>query len=1803
MKHLLKFCLIAIASIAIAGCNGNKITVTSFSPQGEINTLQTFTIRFSEDIVNQDMVDEWVDGEFISFSPEIEGKYKWVGTSTLLFSPDKALMPATAYTAKLDEGKLLEGTGKKGSFDKFSFNTAFLRLDNVQFFWDQIPKSNFQVNAKANLNFNYDVDPATIREYLDISQDGKPLTDYTIETQAPASTISLDFGKIKQTEKHQKLALNLKKGLVSVFGGSPVAEGSSHSLQLPPLTKMKVISANAGFDGNQGWIKIHFSQPVDQKEAKSYISITPTVKNMVMTTADNYLHIEGNLKAGGSVKVKVKKGIAGLYGGSLQKEFEENVPLADLDPVLAFTDKKGQYLLRGGLENIEVKSVNTPKAKLNVYEVYKNNLVHFFFNNQQNYYYDYYYDEYDDYGSRKNYQVGNYGKKLFELEMDFGQGKNQQFNQTVNLNEVLNQRFKGIYVVEVRSSEDYWKYDSKLVAISDIGLIAKRSQGELVVFANSIKTATPLAGVKLSLVSLTNQVLASGQTDDQGILRVSNLKEDTEGFDPRMLLAELGDDFNFLNLNDTRIETSRFDVGGKYVPEDGYDCFVYGDRNLYRPGETAFLSGIIRSPDMEVVTDIPVRVKVLNPQGRKFREFQQTLNGEGSFELSIDLPDHAKTGPYKAEIYNGADKLLTSYAFHVEDFVPDKIRVNLKSDQKEIKPGDKFKVDINAEYLFGAAAANNKYEVDISLSHRPFYSRNFSAFRFNNHSYSNSSLSNHFENGNLDAEGNGILNYTLGSNISSGGFVEGKAFVSVFDASGRTVNQVTSFKAFPKEYFIGIKGDRYYYGTGKNINLDLVAVDPADQGINNFDAELQLVRYDWITVLRKNNSSGRYRYRSEKKEVKVWNKTLKLNNGGTPYNFRVEKSGNYELRISKRGEKGYVKKQFYAYRWGNNSNTTFEIDKDGQVDIILDKKEYKPGDNAKILFVAPFAGKLLVTFERGKVIEHRYLEMTDSSYELEMPISDEMLPNVYVTATLFRPHSHENTSPFLVGHGVASMKVLNPDNKLAVEIKAPDKIKPRTSQEITIKTRPNQNIYVTLAAVDEGILQVKNFSSPNPYAHMYAKRQLGVTSYDMYKFLLPEVPDINSSPAGGDESSAKRLNPVKAERFKLVANWSGIRKTNSRGEVKVNLNIPQYNGEIRLMAVAYSGAAFGSASKPMTVADDLILMPSIPRVLSMNDSLVMPVTVLNTTDKSGKASVSVEVEGPLAIRGKKEQSLSLDPKGSEMSSFTILADNGIGKGKIRIKTKGMDEVLEEIEIAVRPVSPLVQETFSGIITAGETKSITQNSSYVPGTETHQVSISPFPGIRLSNHLKYLLKYPHGCAEQTTSKLFPQLYFNELAALAAPDVYRKGNPVHFIREGINKLQGMQRHDGSFNYWPSGGYANKWVSVYVTHFLLEAKAAGYDVDQDVINLALDFMGKLVVDKERDNYSYYQNGKWQKKSIAKHQVIYGLYVLALGGRADAPMMNFYRARPNLLSGDMKYLLAGAFAHAKNYNAFHEVLPKAFSAEVSKRTSGNSFYSEARANAIMLNVLLDVDPGNKEIPKMVDYLSKMGKKIWSTQDRAWSFLAMGKAAKAQGESDITLQVLVNGKSVGTFEPKGGTDIFKELEGNKIELKATGNGATYYYVETEGIKLNEKVENVDKNMRIRRTYLNRTGNPVSEFNQGDLIVCRIDIDGGNYSTDNIAITDMVPAAFEIDNPRLNPSADLSWINSRGSRFTPQYMDIRDDRIILYTNVRGGQSRSFYYLLRVVGNGTYKLPAIAAEAMYDPDVYSYNGEGLIRVKP
>jgi len=1819
---------VLFATIFLPACNRSTVSLEYTNARDEVPSLGNLIFRFDKSLIKDSLLDQWDSTKYVSFEPKIPGRFRWEHPDELVFSPSQPLPPATTFKATLHNDILQYSTyGRIKKGEDLVFHTPELRLDNTNISW-VLPEENSSSGIpQVDLQFNYPVNPTSLKDKLKIEIGGQSV-NYNFQTLSASDKITLRLLNLKMEDKNVEAKISIDKGLVPEGGTNGLKEIIETRSTIPSPFVLQINDVTAEHDGETGTLKVMTSQQVVPANLASYISLVPAVKFTVEPSDDGFVIRSDNFDQSKSYALTLTKGLRGRIGGVLHEEYNTNITFGELAPSISFANGKGVYLSGKGAKNIEVKIINVPKVKVVVSKIYESNLLVA----QQ---YGYTPKETSSstpnnnnsggeeegegggyYGGYDNGSDLTFGDVIYEQEIDTRSlpksgsgGSNRLFN--LNITDKLPE-FKGIYHVMIRSTKDYWVKDNRFISLSDIGLIAKEGKEKILVFANSIHNAAALPGVNVLAYGSNNQLLGMGATNADGIAEIAYTRKDMAGFKPAMIIAKTAEDFNYLPFNTTKVNTSRFEVGGRRSNTTGLDAFIYPERDIYRPGEKLNFSVIVRDRQWKSPGELPVKLKFLLPNGKELKIFRKSLNEQGSLEGSVDIAAAAITGSYSLEVYTSNDVLLATQPFRIEEFVPDRIKVTTKLDRPFLEAGDVSRLAIHAMNFFGPPAANRNYECEIHIRQR-----SFNPSKYNNYNFSLANQNTLFDKtvrqGKTDEQGNAVEKYDVPEMFKNIGLLQANFYATVFDETGRPVSRKTSADIFTQPVFFGVADDGFsYYALNQAIPFPLIALDKNEKVLNSIPARVQVVKHEYRTVLTKSGSY--FRYESQKEDKLVSSALVTVSGENTQYSFVPRSPGDYELRISIPGANSYVSRSFYSYgSWGGD-NTSFDVNNEGHIDIELDKLSFYTGETVKALFKTPFSGRMLVTLETDKVVSYQYVNVDKRTASLDLPLTVDDIPNVYITATLIKPHELSDI-PLTVAHGFQSVKVEEKDRKIPIEITAQAKVRSHTHQKVTVKAAPGS--MVTLAAVDNGVLQISAFETPDPYSHFYAKRALEVNGYDLYPLLFPETrPSLSST--GGDEEGdmKKRINPMPAKRIKIISYWSGITKANGSGEAEFEFDIPQFSGEVRLMALAYKNENFGSKESTMTVADPIVLSTALPRFLSPGDTVMMPVTITNTTANTATASARLKISGAIRVAGSDQQSLSISSNSEGRALFQIVAPPAIGVGKIAVEVNSLGEnFTDETEIGVRPAAGLQKTTGSGALTGGGSQSLDLGGGdFIPSSVDYQLMVSRSPAIELSKYLSWLVEYPYGCTEQTVSVAFPQLYYGDLADMVRQNkAGQRATANTNIQEAIRKIKMRQLYNGAVTLWDNEGSENWWATIYAAHFLLEAQKAGFDVDKGLVETMLGYINSRL--KNRETITYYYN-RDQNKKIAPKEVVYGLYVLALAGRPNVSVMNYYKSNPSLLSLDCKYLLSAAYALAGDKKSFREFLPSQFAGEESVAQTGGSFYSDIRDESLALDVLVDVDPENPQIGIMARHVAdKLKQRNWfSTQELAFSFLGLGKIARQSAGATVTADIRVDGKTVGSMNGSplklttkdlkgggsGGGSGSAGASGQKVEIVTKGSGHLYYFWQAEGISASGAYKEEDSYLKVRKRFFDRYGRPLSgnTFKQNDLVIVQLTLEK-TYSTniDNVVITDLLPAGFEIENPRTKDIPGMDWIKDGDS---PTALDVRDDRINLFVD-QHSMKQVYYYAVRAVSPGVYRMGPVSADAMYNGEYHSYNGAGTVRV--
>ena len=1810
MKHSLVKRLPAVAVFAllfIAGCkNQNAVNVVQRNFDTEIEQQQNLIFTFDKDLIADSLLDTWDTLRLVRFTPEVQGKFKWNNPRELVFSPVSGFAASTDYTCELQPQVTSHSRHgyTLGEKKTFAFHTPYLKLVTANGFWTVSRRTPGTAALMVSMDYNYRVDPGTAGHLTQLSVNNKPVA-FEATSSAVGKTVQVMIDGIAK-EEVAKLPVKVivAKGMKSVESGYETKEAMTLDVLVPSPAKLEISTVTGEFQGTEAMIHVYTTQAVEEAGLKELLVLEPKIPFETEMT-ENGFYMKGAFTPGKNYTLEIRKNLKGVLGGTMAADYRAQVSFGEMEPAVSFVNNKGIYLSSKSSRNIAVNIVSIDKVHVNVYRVYENNILHYLRSGRYN---DYWYDDegYNDGGySYQTYDMPNYGDAVIDRDYETKDLPRQNGMFLLNLSFSDVNPFKGIYIVQVASSKDQWVRAAKLVSVSDIGLISRHSDDEIMVFTNSIKSAQSIGGVKVSLVSKNNQEVLNAVTNSDGVAVFSNLKQKMQDFKVAMITAHYGDDFNYLMLNDARVNSSRFDVGGRRADATGLMAFLYGDRDIYRPGETIHLNTVVRNEQWQPQSNLPVKLKILMPNGKELKNMRGVLNRQGAFETSCLLPVATVTGTYIAEVFTANDVLLQSKNISVEEFIPDRIDVKLELSRKDLDAGDSMKVMLAALNMYGPPAAGRKYEIQYTINRKMFYPKAYPGYSFYIKTDNSTSFAqNDVLEGQTDEKGLGSEVFQAKEEWTDQGILAGKVFATVFDETGRPVNRVKTFDIYTQKIFYGMKLNDRYTDRGSPIVVPMVALDKNEKNVAA-RAQIQVVRYDWYSSLEHDENGGRYRWISRRKEVVLLDQQVSFGSKGYDFRFIPRESGEYEIRVKNPEGERYVTETFYSYGWGYTSNTSFEVNTEGQVDMKLDREKYKPGDEAIVVFSTPFNGRLLVTIECNNVIEYRYLDTEKKSALLKLPVKESYLPNVYVTATLFRPLD-DGSIPLTVGHGFAVLKVEKDDTRLPVTILAVEKSRSKTKQTVTVKTVPGKNVELTIAVVDEGILALKNYATPDPHGFFYQKKALTVEGYDVYPNLLPDLKWRLSSSGGDGYDLEKRVNPLSNKRVQLVALWSGHLHTDANGEARYTFDIPQFSGDLRIMACAYQDKSFGSADKHMKVADPVVISAGIPRFLSPRDTLTMPVTLTNTTSKAIQGSATAMLSGPLKIIGAETQSVVIQPNSEKRVMFRVLAGEEIATGSISIRVNALQETFtDKTEITIRPSTSLLKISGSGEV--GGTAAIALKHDFIPSTADARLVISANPMLQFSKTFSYLVGYPHGCLEQTTSKAFPQIYFSELSRNMKYPSGTDLNPATNVQAAIAKIQSLQQHDGGMTMWPGDYYLQEswWATAYATHFLLEARKAGYEVNGAIVDRALNYIAQKVKGHLTVNYYYswrYDDYSWKEKDIYMKENFYSLYLMALYGKADISSMNYFKSDLAKVALDSRYMLACTYLAVGDRKSYDQLLPKSFEGEYSRNEFGGSFYSALRDMAISLNVLMEVDPDNPQVALLVRHLSReLNKKEWiSTQEAAFSFLALGKFMKRiRAGGKVTASLSMNGKALPSFDGKD-LVLKKGIAGQSVKVEVNGGGKLYYFWEIEGLSAKGDYKEEDKFLQVRKSFYDRFGRAVDvgKVKQGDLVAVKLTLINLEKSNiENVVVTDMLPAGFEIENPRIGEQQEMSWIKDQSQ---PQYFDVRDDRINFFTSI-GGKAVNFYYLVRAVSTGSYRMGPVSADAMYNGEYHSYHGAGTVRI--
>ncbi|MBR1671927.1 MAG: hypothetical protein IJ702_03285 [Fretibacterium sp.] len=1749
----------------------------------------SFRLVFRNPMVDKKAAGKALGVEDFPFTvtPSIQAEGKWLNERTFtarLFAP---LKMATAYTATIKEG-LSDRRGAPVGQGTFRFQTDSPEPTDIK------ASTGRDGRALFTINFNMKVDPNRLKGFLSVLDEKGKALNYSLNGTLPSRSIHVSVPVERRTSR-QRFTVRVAAGLTGSDGDLALKEDYNATVALDPTLMVTQLA------GEEGAIRVSFNFDVAADAARDFITIEPATNFRVEPTySDEMFLIRGDFKPRDRFVVTLRKGLPGKQGGlALKEEFQQAVIMPDLEPDVSLP-ASGAYLTALGKGLIPVELVNVRRLQVDLWRLYENNIP------------------YVIRGEYHNFQK-DLARRIYTREFAPSLPLNERVRRSLAVEEMAGEE-RGLFLLSVRDPDmPYWAEQQQILNLSDLGAVARVWEDGLLIWVNTLtgaegasggqlppdKNVQPVADAEVRIYSGANQVIAEGRTDKDGLF-LHQRKEPWgtggplpagkgEGQTPRLAVISKGKDLTYLQLTRDLLSQEMFDTAGRpWLREDvrPYDALIFSPRDIYRTGEEASFKAIIRNPDVTAPAPFPVLFAVRDPLGRKTRQETVLLNDAGSALLDLSLPSNALTGRWTVAVAlpGKEDAPLASMGFHVEDFAPPRIKVKMSSPAKALTHGDVFKADISARWLFGMDGAGLPYQATWSAqasSFRPAQER-WKGYSFGDPSRTFSRVEGTFNpDTKLDEKGAASLSLTLNADWEAASTIDVTLRAEVMEDGGRWISSSVTRPYFPSPWLLGIAAASGSMAVRNNLTFKVAAVTPDEAPADPGELTATLYRIHWNYNMVE--VDGYRRWQSSEELVEVAEKSLTLKNGLGAVSFRPEEWGTYMVRVADAQDTARAVCRFFADdpQYAGQGGGSQLLDR---VDVATDKEFYKPGETAKVTLRVPFEGLLLINVEGARPLSRQVRKAEGAEVTVDVPVTEEMAPNAWVTAWLIRPVREDDAAAW-GGHRAVGLTRIKTDlspYKLDVALDAPEKVEPAStlSVALTLKDadgRPSRGADVALALVDDAVLGLTHYKAPDLLNHFWGLRELGSRGYDLYDLLIPVESRATEllHPAGGEAMAALAGNS-NVQRFKILSLFQGTLAADENGVVRAALDLPEFSGRGRLFAVVADGKRFGLVEQPVQIARSVVTEANLPRFAAPGDTFLAPFSVFNASDEEREVRIRISAQGGLNPE-ETEAKFRLAPESSAAWSTKVhVSDADFATWAVTTswtEDGEQKEFRQEIELPVRSPWPVVSRFDSGTFEDGATEihiPLEEFTGPVQGTLT----LADTPAVDLTRAVTYLLGYPYGCLEQTLSAAWPFLVLPDAIAEIDPLLVNSQSVKAKTETAIARIQAMQLYNGSFAVWPGNGTPYPWGSVYAAHLLLEARNAGVDYPEDMLDGVMSWLRQYLASMPSYQYPTEERDDFTTKA-------YAVYVLTLAGEKPLGWLEFLREHQESMWPSGSIWLAGAQALIDGRaDALRELNLR--SGALPAEARWHTLESDVRNTALLLSLWLEVEPQASEAADLAARLVRQAKegKWYNTQDNAAALMALARYNLKAGGGKAALKGTLTGNGEELLTYKSGTASSLTVSGLRgdLLLDVTGEGKGYYSWSLMGTpKAQPKAER--RGLNIECSWLDDQGNAIDlarPIPQGTRLQAILTLKP-SLPVSNLAVSCLLPAGLEIENPRLDDGVEPT-----GSSYGI-VSDIRDDRLLLFFD-RLDRETAYGFKVRAVTRGTFVVPPISAAGMYDPAV-------------
>lgn len=1487
-------------------------------------------------------------------------------------------------------------------------------------------------------------------------------------------------------------------------------------------------------------------------------------------------------------------------GSRLGNEVRQKVFTGELDPAVGFASQ-GSVLPARESRGLPVVSVNVPEVDVEFLRVRDSELSTFF-------------SQYQRGGRRGSWELdsdyndktplGKMAEPVYVNRFVLGGKQNERVLTYLPIQEVKELQQPGLYFAVMKRTGSFDnEYDTAFFTVSDIGLHTRAYKDKLFVHTASLANGAPAKKVELKVIDGKGEVVLKGQTDANGNALLNYTLDAAH-----VLVASSGSDTTMLPFNQPALDLSEFAVAGRQ--NAWFDVFAWSGRDLYRPGETVRVSALLRDNDGKPVKAQPVFLRLKQPDGKVFRETRLQPGEQGYFAFEQAIPAEAPTGRWQVEFRTdpASKEAVQGMTLRIEEFLPERMKLDLDSAQKTLKPGEPLKLQADAAYLYGAPADGNRFTARLAVAVEQHPVESMPGWFFGDPTVELPREANDVIDTTLPKDGKLREDIALPAEAGKGTTVAALLSGSVYETGGRTVTRTLKRVLWPAPALVAVRplfSDEDGADANANARFELMRVDADGKPQPAKGLKVTLVRelrdYHWTYT------DDRWDYdftrRFENKEAR----TLDAGATSTKFDFPVE-WGEYRVDVFDPATGLTMRYPFRAGWSWDDDNRGLDARPD-KVKLSLDKTGYRAGDTLKVTLTPPHAGRGVLMVESDRMLYVQDIDAKPGS-TFEIPVTkDWERHDVYVTALVFRGGSAPSKITPARAVGVAHVPMNRADRRVAVGLVAPKQMRPEQPITVTVSAPElaGKPAHVTVSAVDVGILNITRFPVPDAPAHFFAQRRLGVDAYDIYGRVIESFEGNSGKLKFGGDMALAALPQAKrpTARVQTVDLFSGPVALDAKGNARINLLVPDFNGTLRVSAMVYSDERYGNRDVETVVRAPILAEASMPRVMAPGDRSTVTLDVQNFTGKPGEFAVRVEGEGPLGI-AESTRKVTLGADAKTTLNFPLSAEEGYSVAKVRVRVDGNGfKVDRRYDLPVRAAWPQVLRAQTR--TLDPLVPVTLGSDFAGGLMSGSVNarmlVSALPPIPFASALHGALNYPYGCAEQTTSKGYAALLLDQATSsvLGADGLDAKARNER-MEGAFGRLASMQVANGNFSMWGNDDYVNPALTPYITEFLLDAKDAGFAVPDAMLQKALNRISEDLLSGGNQFY-----GQDRRDALKFANQAYSGYVLARVNRAPLGTLRtlWDNERSKAVTGLSLVHLGVALTLQGDSKRGAAAIAAGFAKPSSERPSYFGDYGTSlRDDALMIALLHERGLSKPEYDARA---ISMGRELDARRNNGWMWLStqeqvalarLGKALMVNQKKLVSGELVVGDKREAIDARKAFARLFTAAElAQGVSFSPQGEAPMFASLEVAGIPRQAPAPD-NSSIGIERSWYGTDGKPWTPrpLKEGEALIVRLSVTS-NKSMPDALLTDLLPAGLEIENFNLGDAkqwADVVvgevQISDRSSAADVKYEEFRDDRYVAALKLSSGSTAHVFYLVRAVTPGTYTVPPPLAEDMYRPEL-------------